>query len=79
MKTFFTFFIFTIIFYTPANAQKLLPGYIVTLKGDTINGQVEFEKYLTGYAKTSIKFFYDSSGTKYETGIKIYLVMDFME
>ncbi len=70
MKTFLTFFIFLIICCKPSNAQKLLPGYIVTLKGDTINGQVEFEKYLTGYAKTSIKCFYDSSGTKHETSIK---------
>lgn len=70
MKIFFTFFIFIIICCKLSNAQKLLPGYIVTLKGDTIKGQVEFEKYLAGYAKTAIKFFYDSSGTKYETSIK---------
>jgi hypothetical protein len=50
--------------------QKLCSGYIVTLKGDTINGQVEFEKYLTGYAKSSIKAFYDSAGSKYAIGIK---------
>jgi hypothetical protein len=69
MKTLYCLFIFfTIVELT--YSQKLLTGYIVSSNGDTIKGQVEFEKYLKEYSKTIIVAFYDSSGKKYSTTTK---------